>query len=755
MNQTNLNGFTKEGIAFLNANLNTQNIIVFSLLFLLLVLTIVFYLKLSKYRFTLLSIRLSIIIAVFFIYIEPSFEYIKKDYNKNKIITLIDTSESMSLPVKSNNNRLSNIKYFFDSNKDFFKQISEKYNAFYYKFANESNLINFSKIKDLVVFGNQTSLIKSLDKIIEEQNIAQISSVIIASDFVDTEEELKADNNILAKILQKNIPINIVVPQKTVFKDISIKNLRYDSYSFVQNTTTVDVEVQISGYKNINTKLAFYEENKLIEEKSIYLTEENNSVKINFKFKPQKVGSYVYKIKIPVLEDEALFENNEKQFIIKTIRDKIRVVQVVGRPSWDVRFLRQMLKNHPDVDLVSFFILRTMNDVDLVDQNELSLIPFPTHELFQNKLNTFDLVIFQNFDYRPYHIAPYLDNIKNFVEKRGGGFVMIGGDSSFSNGNYAETSIKDILPVEMPSDSSNKSIYLKSTNMEVTENGFESPFFKFNVHPDIRKEITKQLPKIEGFNITTLKKNATLLAESEKTENGKKYPLIAITQAGKGRTMAITTDSLWTWNFHKLSTIAHKQLYTYFWDKAIKWLIQDPDLNLIKISADKTTIKPKENYSAVIKCYNFQYEPLKAGKLIYSITNIDTNEKISQKDVLLNEEGFITISENISNSGSYRIDLTSYENNNIVDKVYEVFLVQYNSQEFDNPSINSDFLDKISKNNNVTVLKYTDNTSNLKIKNQEITVSERIYKPIWDNVYLLFALILLFLFEIYIKRYRM
>ena len=52
-----------------------------------------------------------VLTAVFFIYIEPSFEYIKKDYNKNKIITLIDTSESMSLPVKSSNNRLSNIKY--------------------------------------------------------------------------------------------------------------------------------------------------------------------------------------------------------------------------------------------------------------------------------------------------------------------------------------------------------------------------------------------------------------------------------------------------------------------------------------------------------------------------------------------------------------------------------------------------------------------------------------------------------------------
>ena len=106
--------------------------------------------------------------------------------------------------------------------------------------------------------------------------------------------------------------------------------------------------------------------------------------------------------------------------------DRVRVLQLCGRPSWDERFLRRLLKRNPNVDLISFFILRTPSDLAAVDSDELSLIPFPTHELFQNELPSFDVIFLQNFEYMPYGIGAYLDNIRQYVET-GGGMAMIGG----------------------------------------------------------------------------------------------------------------------------------------------------------------------------------------------------------------------------------------------------------------------------------------------------------------------------------------
>ena len=111
-------------------------------------------------------------------------------------------------------------------------------------------------------------------------------------------------------------------------------------------------------------------------------------------------------------------------------------------------FLRRLLKRDPNVDLISFFILRTPTDLTMVDSSELSLIPFPTDELFRKELGSFDLVLLQNFNHGPYGIGGYLPDLRRYVE-RGGGLAMIGGDLSFTSGGYAGTQLAEVLPVKL------------------------------------------------------------------------------------------------------------------------------------------------------------------------------------------------------------------------------------------------------------------------------------------------------------------
>ena len=96
-----------------------------------------------------------------------------------------------------------------------------------------------------------------------------------------------------------------------------------------------------------------------------------------------------------------------------------------------------MIKN-PDED--SFFILRTQDSISLVPNDEMSLIPFPTRELFEQQLPSFDLIILQDFEYLPYGIGDYLENIRSYVEG-GGGLAMLGGAASFTSGGYYGTPV--------------------------------------------------------------------------------------------------------------------------------------------------------------------------------------------------------------------------------------------------------------------------------------------------------------------------
>ena len=89
-------------------------------------------------------------------------------------------------------------------------------------------------------------------------------------------------------------------------------------------------------------------------------------------------------------------------------------------------------KKNLNVDLISYYHLRTPDSIDPARKGELSLIPFPTRELFEEQLDSFDLVIFQNFTYRGFRMRRYLPRIRDYV-KAGGGFVMVG-DLSFTSG---------------------------------------------------------------------------------------------------------------------------------------------------------------------------------------------------------------------------------------------------------------------------------------------------------------------------------
>ena len=138
-------------------------------------------------------------------------------------------------------------------------------------------------------------------------------------------------------------------------------------------------------------------------------------------FAPDTTGTFVFTVAAPVLPGEAVAENNQRSFVLRVIRDRVRVLLVAGRPSWDERFLRGLLKQDPNVDLVSFYILRTNTD-NPGPQEILSLIPFPVQEIFGPQLKTFDAVILCNFAYLPYRsldIERFLPNLRDYVREIG------------------------------------------------------------------------------------------------------------------------------------------------------------------------------------------------------------------------------------------------------------------------------------------------------------------------------------------------
>ncbi len=125
----------------------------------------------------------------------------------------------------------------------------------------------------------------------------------------------------------------------------------------------------------------------------------------------ERAGARIVEVALTPPSGDTIPDNDRRLVTFHVARERVRVLHVAGRPTNDVRALRQWLKSDASIDVVAFFILRTPTDEANATANELSLIPFPVDELFTEHLPSFDAVVLQDFDAQPYGLVKYLQNL--------------------------------------------------------------------------------------------------------------------------------------------------------------------------------------------------------------------------------------------------------------------------------------------------------------------------------------------------------
>ena len=270
-------------------------------------------------------------------------------------------------------------------------------------------------------------------------------------------------------------------------------------------------------------------------------------------------GQNIVEITAPPLEGEISGQNNRAVTVIEGVRDRLRVLLVSGEPHPGERSWRNLLKADASVDLVHFTILRPPEKQDGTPTKELALIAFPTRELFVEKLDEFDLVIFDRYRRQTVLPAAYMANIARYVADGGAVLIASGPDLAGEDGLYY-TPLSDIIAAAPTG-----RVLEGPFKPELTEQGKKHP-------------VTSGLPGSSGdepswgrwFRLvdTTTSTGETVMSGLE----GK--PLLVLARHGKGRVAQLLSDQGWLWargfegggpQTEMLRRIAH-------------WLMKEPDL---------------------------------------------------------------------------------------------------------------------------------------------------------------------------------
>lgn len=300
-------------------------------------------------------------------------------------------------------------------------------------------------------------------------------------------------------------------------------------------------------------------------------------------------------------ENEISKANNAIITQIKPIEESLKVLLVTGEPYEGARAWRNLLKSDPAIDLIHFTILRSPQKLDNAYEDELALIPFPSEELFIDKLDKFDLIIFDRFENLVGLRQEYMDNIAKYVENGGAFLASLGPRDAIGQGIMA-TSLKNILPIDgIPKQIDGEFI---PTLSQIGK-----------THP-ITQNLNGNWGKWDRYFETKAKGQVLM--------NANQSPLLVIDKFGMGRVAVILSDKSWYWQRNYDGGGPFRELI----GRIFYWLMNDE-----KLSENNLSLQHKD-YS-IIYDYHYLTEP---KITLLDGNNFSQNIKIESGKNQINQE---------------------------------------------------------------------------------------------------------------------
>jgi uncharacterized membrane protein len=527
------------------------------------------------------------------------------------LAVLVDSSVSMSLPVASigEERRLRQGKeVLLRGTRPLLDTLARDFDLRLYRFDEHAHAISRDELASLTAEGRATDIMQSLVDMQQEYRDTPLAGIVVMSDGIVTAGDASVNAAGYGGI--PVVTIGLGDPEHS--RDIQIAAVEAPNFAFLHSSVDIEVTVKSWGYKGQVIPLVLKQEGRILSTSSLLLDADRATRRVTFTMTPKEVGRYRLSVETPVQVGEILHTNNQRDFQLQVRRDKIRVLVVSGRPSWNYRFLRRALKSDPSVDLISFIILRTPTDVVNVPDDQLSLIPFPTNRLFTEELGNFDLLIFDNFSYLLYFPMLYLENIRKFVVD-GGAFAMFGGDQSFDLGGFANTPIEEILPVTL--ERLGQGYVSGRVKMELTPEGLQHPITKLAPSAEDTRRIWQEMPPLRGFNRARRPKPEAVTLGVAGDGQFSRLPLMATMQYGEGRTLAFLSDQLWRWNFEMVGAQGGNHHYLNMVHHMVRWLVKEPGLRSVQLFSDKDIYQLGESVALRVKVLDHDFSPASGAVL--------------------------------------------------------------------------------------------------------------------------------------------
>jgi uncharacterized membrane protein len=481
---------------------------------------------------------------------------------QNIIAVLVDDSRSMSIGDNGATRESQAIKALQGGMLD---QLQKKFQIRLYRI--DGGMSRISKLDDLKTSAPApaTRIGDGLKQLAGEAADLPIGAVVLLSDGADNSGGIDLDT--ISAFRSRRIPVHTVgFGLEQVQHDVEVDDAIVAPRALADSRLAAKISFHQRGYAGQKSMLTVRADNKVLAAHQITFASDGQTQNDTLTFNAGDAGAKTLQFTIDPLPGEENRANNGITRLVNVESSKRRILYVEGEPRWEYKFIRRAEEDDRIVSIAS--MLRTSENKiyrqGVEDPKELA-DGFPTRA---EDLFGYQALMIGSVEAN-YFTPGQKELIQQFVDRRGGGLLLLGGRASLGDGGWAASSLADLLPVVLPNKKG--TFHRDPAYAELTPVGADSVITRLVEDPAKNVERWKKLPYMMDYEeVGTPKPGAVVLAEMN--AGGRKMPLLVTQNYGRGRTAVLATGGTWRW---QMSQPLGDPTHTEFWQQLLRWLVTD------------------------------------------------------------------------------------------------------------------------------------------------------------------------------------
>jgi uncharacterized membrane protein len=703
-----------------------------------------------------ITLRACTLLLLGFCLLEPGVLVSEVVPQETYVAVLVDDSQSMTIAdqpsLPSRHQQTVDLLYNEDA---IIGRLSETFQVRTYKFSDVAQRL--AGPEGLAQDGGRSAIAAGVRHVMGELSSFPMAGLVLVSDGADNADEDPLQS--LQVLKEKQVPVYTVgVGAEDIDRDINIVDVNAAKSLLEGSVYTVQVNVGQQGYQGQQAKLSISSNGVEVAQQSVALADNGVVKRYTLELTPEKEEILVYKVAIEEKAGETIKQNNEQSFFIDNRRKKpLDVLYIEGQPRNEYKFIRRALDGEESLRLATYLQTgpRKYLRQGINSPNELeSGFPLTAENLFK-----YEAIVFGNLS-RSFFNDEQLELVKEFVAKRGGGFLMVGAiDEAF-----VDSALADALPVELLREMALpphlQGGYRRGEHptgaafpVRLTRDGEYSPILRLDSDDKKNRELWRQMPTLEGTYVTgRAKPGASVLIEHPVLNyQGQALPVMTLQRYGAGRSMMLSTASTWRWQM----LMSHEdQSHERLWRQWLRWLATGSQQR-VAINIDRSAYNVGDTVDVSVQLLNEEFEPDNDGLLWLQVTNPDGDVNELPMTWQIDKEGTYVSSFEVDKEGVFdlNVKVPSDVDDNL--QAQTPIIVTPSRREFLQASMDGGLLRRMAESSNGKF--YTSRTVNQLV--DDITFSPNAYSrqeihTLWDQPLFLLLLLTLLCIEWFARRYK-